>query len=74
MNLQELIDIIDKTIKHNPRIDLENVQVVITTAPDGTVGGRARAKVKYAGLGFDWERNQFRLEPEETLHKFTKSP
>lgn len=74
MNLQELKDIIDKTIKLNPRTDLENVQVVITTASDGTLGGRAKANVKYAGLGFDWERNQFRIEPEETLHKFTKNP
>lgn len=67
MDLKELKAIVDFTIEHlqshqNP----EEIQVLITLS-ESSIGARAASGVKFAGLGFDWEHNQFRLEPIKKL-------
>ncbi|MFS0643835.1 hypothetical protein [Siminovitchia sp. 179-K 8D1 HS] len=66
MNLMELKTIIDTTIEHLCYEKPENVPVLITLS-ESSVGARASSAVRYAGLGFDWEHNQFRIEPSKTL-------
>lgn len=60
MNLLEFKNIIDSRYSHckNP----EEVKVLITTA-DPSVGPRASCDISSIRIGFDWERNQLRLEP-----------
>lgn len=66
MTLKELKTAIDAALRfeHNP----EKVEVVISTQlPYITCGQSPCAKVKYAGMGFDWEAGQFRIVPDEKL-------
>lgn len=66
MTLMELKNAIDTALRfeRNP----ENVDVVITIQlPFITCGQRPCMDVKYAGMGFDWEQCQFRIEPSEKL-------
>lgn len=46
--------------------DTDDPEVVITLA-NPSVGARASTKVKYVGMGSDWEHGQFRIEPEQRL-------
>ncbi|MFA7658789.1 MAG: hypothetical protein WCY19_05090 [Candidatus Gastranaerophilaceae bacterium] len=64
MNLKELKKRIDATYKfcRNP----EEVNVCITIS-EPSMGGRAKCNVKGVGRGIDWERNDFRIEPEIIL-------
>jgi len=65
MNLQELKITIDKTmgrLREKP----EKIPVLITLA-EKSICVRAFCNVAFAGLGFDWERGQFRIEPEKKL-------
>lgn len=66
INLKELKEIVDGTIEHTHDINPENIHVLITIS-EPSMGGRASSAVKFAGLGFDWERGQFRIEPSDTL-------
>lgn len=66
MTLNELKSAIDTALKIEKNPD--NVDVVITTQlPYMTLGQRPCMDVRYAGLGFDWEQGQFRIEPKEKL-------
>ncbi len=65
MNLKEFKNIIDTIEK---RVCAEEIEVLITTS-ESTVGGRAYSRVKGITLGFDWERNQLRIEPNDKLIK-----
>ena len=70
MNLLELKQNIEFTIKHLNEWDkAEDISVLITLS-ESSMGSRASEKVKYVGMGIDWEHGQFRLEPEKPLvHK-----
>ena len=66
MSLTELKNIIETAMKFEK--DPDNINVVISTElPYITCGQRPCVYVKYAGIGFDWEAGQFRIEPEEKL-------
>ena len=67
MNLLELKTNIDKIIKYLPKsITPEEVPVYITLS-EPSLGWRAFTSVNYVGMGFDLERKQFRIEPEDEL-------
>lgn len=66
MNLKEFkkrLDFLYKSVK-----DPEYVEVCITIK-ETAIGGRAKCGIKHITLGFDWEHNQLRIEPTETLFK-----
>ena len=66
MNLAELARIINLHMQFetNP----EEITVVITThEPHATCGARPCTGVASVGMGFDFEHNQFRINPEEDL-------
>lgn len=66
MNLEELKNIVDRTIEHLYDKEPKDVPVLITLS-ENSMGARASCFVKYAGLGFDWEHGQFRIEPDKLL-------
>ena len=49
-----------------------NARVVITL-DEPSVGGRKGTGIIMAHMGFDWEDNQFRIEPKEKLSRNTFS-
>ena len=66
MNLEELKNIVDETIKHLYREGPKDVPVLITIS-ESSMGARASCSAKYGGMGFDWEQGQFRFEASEPL-------
>lgn len=64
MNLKELKEKVD--FYTNISENLENIEVCVTLV-EPSIGGRAKSSIKTAVIGFDWEKNQFRLEPMEEL-------
>lgn len=66
MNLKELKEVVDFSMKQLQGTPPEKVPVLVTLYERG-IGPRAATKIKHAGLGFDWEMNQFRLESEELI-------
>ena len=64
MNLIELKKSVDFVFEKvaNP----DEVSVCVTLV-EPSIGGRAKTEVKYAVMGFDWEQNQFRIEPKDEL-------
>ena len=64
MNLKDLKENIDRV--SNMYANLEEIEVCVTLG-ERSVGGRAKSIIKYVYRGFDWESNQFRLEPSEIL-------
>lgn len=60
-DLKHKIDFIYEQYKNCPEIP-GNLDVVITTS-EHSIGGRAKADVRYVGRGIDWESSQFRIEP-----------
>lgn len=68
MNLEELKMIVDNTIKHL-HYEKPNEVPVLITLTESSMGARAATSVRYANMGFDWEKGQFRLEPNEKLVK-----
>lgn len=70
MNLLELQQNIEFTIKYLNKWDEAKDIAVLITLSESSIGARASEKVKYAGVGIDWEHGQFRIEPEKPLvHK-----
>ena len=63
MNLKELYEI----IKHYLEIGDYEDATVLLTLNERSIGSRASTNVSYAGIGMDWEHNQFRLEPESKI-------
>lgn len=61
MKLSELNEAVQRQLKGNG-----DAEVMITLS-EPSVGCRAFSRVTSAGLGFDWEADQFRIEPEEKL-------
>jgi len=69
MNLKELKSTIDFTIENlNDYQNPEEINVLITLE-ESSIGARASSGIKYVGMGFDWERGQFRIEPSKPLVK-----
>lgn len=68
LTIKDLKDIIDRTNEN----DL-NARVVITL-DEPSIGGRAFTSIILAHMGFDWENNQFRIEPKEPIarNKFSR--
>ena len=62
MNLKELKDNVDFYME-NGHADEE----VVITLDEPSVGSRASCKVACVFCGFDWERGQVRIEPENKL-------
>jgi hypothetical protein len=72
MNLEELKSNIDFTIERLRHVDAKDVPVLITLS-ENSVGARSSTKVKYVEMGFDFEHNQLRIEPEVNLVKMGNS-
>lgn len=70
MNLVEFRDSINHScsIHKNP----EEVTVCITLS-DRSIGPRANTGVRAVNLGFDWEANQFRVEPLDQIVRLGRS-
>ena len=68
LTIKDLKDIIDRTNEN----DL-NARVVITL-DEPSIGSRAFTSIIMAHMGFDWENNQFRIEPKEPIarNKFSR--
>ena len=67
MNLSELKTIIDSTVNNlRDYQDSKSIPVLITLS-DKSIGARSSSRVDFAGMGFDWEHGQFRLEPSKRL-------
>lgn len=68
LTVKDLKDIIDRTNEN----DL-NARVVITL-DEPSIGSRAFTSIIMAHMGFDWENNQFRIEPKEPIarNKFSR--
>lgn len=65
MNLTELKSKVDVCCSHcNP-----NEVEVLITLNQPSMGPRASAGVESVCLGFDWERNQLRIEPKGKLER-----
>ena len=63
MNLAELKNIVDSSVKHEKHPD--KIKVLINVKlPYVTCGSRPGVDVKQASMEFDWEAGQFRIEPE----------
>ena len=67
MNLEELKKIIDHTIENLIRYDKPNEIPVLITLSESSIGPRASSEIKQAGLGFDWESGEFRIQPSQAL-------
>ena len=66
MNLKKLKDIVDFSTMQSKCKDPEEISVVITLE-ESSVGCRAYSEICHAGMGFDWESNQFRIQPRKKL-------
>ena len=66
--VKDLKDIIDRTNEN----DLD-ARIVITL-DEPSIGSRAFTSIIMAHMGFDWENNQFRIEPKEPIarNKFSR--
>ena len=73
MDLERLKIIIDTTIKNLQPHQLPHEIPVIITLSNNSVGARGGCDAKYAGMGFDWEHGQFRIEPSDRLVKLNAS-
>ena len=68
LTVKDLKDNIDRTNEN----DLD-ARIVITL-DEPSVGSRAFTSIIMAHMGFDWENNQFRIEPKEPIarNKFSR--
>lgn len=70
MNLAELKKRVDLTIQQIERNgnSIESIPVYVTTSDD-SLGGRAKIGVIWAGMGFDWEHGEFRIDTSEKIKR-----
>ena len=67
MKLSRLFDLIQHALLSEGKRAADIEVVIDTELPYATVGQRPCTAVKSAGMGFDWEAGQFRIEPEDRL-------
>ena len=68
LTVKDLKDIIDRTNEN----DL--YALIVITLDEPSIGSRAFTSIIMAHMGFDWENNQFRIEPKEPIarNKFSR--
>ena len=66
MKLSELNNTIQRHLDCNG-----DAEVVVTLSEPG-IGRRAFSDIRSVNMGFDWETNQFRLEPDKKLTSYAK--
>lgn len=66
MTAKELYDNLTRLLKIG---DVKDATPVLITLSDGGAGCRAFCKASGIHAGFDWERGQLRIEPEENLFR-----
>ena len=67
MKLTELKNAIEFAIENLREYDSpDDIQVIISLS-EPSMGASAGTSIGFAGMGFDWERGQFRIEPSEKL-------
>ena len=68
LTVKDLKDIIDRTNEND--LDAH----VVITLDEPSIGSRASTSIIMAHMGFDWEANQFRIEPKEPIarNKFSR--
>lgn len=67
MTILELANCLSEALKQGAS---PNDEVYITTKElEPSLGARPKCGTKYAGLGFDWEQGEFRIQPAEDLRK-----
>ena len=68
LTVKDLKDIIDRTNEN----DLDTR--IVITLDEPSIGSRAFTSIIMAHMGFDWENNQFRIEPKEPIarNKFSR--
>lgn len=66
MNLKEFKTCIDSIYDRLTFSNPEDISVVITTS-EPSFGGRACSGINNVHLGFDWEHNQLRINPQKQL-------
>ena len=66
MNLSELKERIDVIYKISENPDKVSVRI---TLDESSIGGRASVGVSSIMMGFDWESNQLRIEPDKSIVK-----
>jgi hypothetical protein len=67
MNILELKQIVDHYIENLDSYEKPEDITVLITLSESSMGPRASCSVKNCYIGFDWEKNQFRLEPDQPL-------
>ncbi|HAU86001.1 MAG TPA: hypothetical protein DCW90_11035 [Lachnospiraceae bacterium] len=70
MTLAELKKIVDSYCE-NKYTNPEEVNLIITL-DEMSIGPRAGTGVENAFMGFDWEHNQFRIQPKDKLVRYNK--
>ena len=68
LTVKDLKDIIHRTNEN----DLD--ALIVITLDEPSIGSRAFTSIIMAHMGFDWENNQFRIEPKEPIarNKFSR--
>ena len=74
MTLSELKELVEQMEQQAIRqcLNLEDVQVVITTHKVGIIGGTPHTNIKSINLGFDWDRGKLIIHPEQTLREIDR--
>ena len=70
MTLAELKKIVDSYCE-DKYVNPDEVNVIITLE-EMSMGPRAGTGVENIFMGFDWEHNQFRIQPKEKLVRYNK--
>lgn len=66
----ELANCLSEAVEHGVSPHDEVYITIKETEP--SLGARPKCGIKYAGLGFDWEQGEFRIQPTECLYRLNK--
>lgn len=67
INILELKNSVDLAIQNLRNYDNPEDVPVLVNLSEPSIGARASASVRYVGMGFDWEHNQFRITTDKAL-------
>jgi hypothetical protein len=73
MDLKQLKDTVDFTIKNLRDYEDPSEIPVLITLSEPSIGSRAFSQVVHVGMGFDWEHGQFRIAAEKQLVSIGKA-